>query len=167
MARAVFPLIILVSCLVHGEDKVFLVETETMRTVRDTIGEDYTNSQFGKEYVYQRECQKNCKGGLCSQKPNPYKDITMFLSKYIHTCNQRPTVVRITTPPPLTTTAPNADCQRMPRGRVTKKNKWGHRVRTGARDGRTFCCTKGPKTGELVRTPRCCKPKTPRRRSCP
>ena len=162
---SVFSLAILISYLAHTEAKVFLVGTETVRSNRDMIGEDYMNS-FGQEYVYKRDCQNNCNMGLCQQNPNPHKDITMFLSKYIYTCLPRKLVVPAPAPPP-TTIAPmaNDDCLKTPRSRKGRVKKWGFRVKK-LRGRSNFCCTKGPRTGDMVRTLRCCKPRTPRW-SCP
>ena len=166
----VFPLGILLYYLAYAEAKVLLVETKSVKSVRDTVVEDYSMSVFGdgEDFNYERNCKKYCRFGRCEKRPNPRTDILMFLQKFVYTCRGVIYVDPVTTqppqppPPPPTTTEPmpNANCLKTPRSRKGRVNKWGFRVRKSGKSGRSnFCCSR---TGDLVRTPRCYRPKTPR-----
>ena len=150
MTLAVFHLFSL-SYFVHVRNSVFLAETESTRSLRDTSGEDYMQMVFGQEFKNMDTCQQICFRGTCRE------DTSKTIKPYV--C--LPGKLGAKEPP--TTTAPMTDnCVRTPRNsRKIKHHKWGHWVR-GLRTPRNFCCSRGRNAGDMVRTPRCCKPRTPR-----
>ena len=128
-----------------------MVGTASTRPLRDPIGEDYNQLvSFGKEYKYMDTCRQYCIWGSCHKDPSLSKPFVCYPIAFAKW--EAPT-----------TTAPMTDnCVRTPRNsRKIRRHRWGHWV-LGLRTPRNFCCSRGRRTGEMVRTPRCCKPRTPR-----
>ena len=249
MVRTLFPIVLLLSSLAHAEKKVFLVETETNNSVKDTMrqdrmgednmgknrtvedrkGEDYRTNIFHANsrhnYFLMTDCELECKRGTCeyalmlvvvihcieeeetetpsilanaaphsegvNEKRFPLRSqceldcrkgsCQQLLSSEVQytglfTCIATPTVTPTTLTTAVTITElPKDSCLRMPRNNIDMKriikrkrkkikrkaNPWGHFVNTVGRR-RIFCCSRGPKKGEVVRAQRCCKPRSPR-----
>ena len=155
MTLAVFLLLIPLLLSTYAEEKVFLVETETVKPVIDTLGKDYASSNIGESYYGMANCKYFCREGICVKR----KDVKQNAWTKSFECQTNPTPpTPIYHPPPPTNAAtmPITSCLKTPLKEKGNQNRLGFRV-MHLRGRSNFCCIQGPKTGQFVKTPRCCK----------
>ena len=155
MTLAVFLLLIPLLLSTYAEEKVFLVETETVKPVIDTLGKDYASSNIGESYYGMANCNFFCREGICVKR----KDVKQNAWTKSVECQTNPTPpTPIYHPPPPTNAAtmPITSCLKTPLKEKGNQNRLGFRV-MHLRGRSNFCCIQGPKTGQFVKTPRCCK----------
>ena len=156
MSLVVFQLSILLSYFAHAKNQIFLVESKSTRSLGETSGEDY-NMSVRKGYIYESYCQKDCIGGSYrKRRKRSWQKATEYNP---YECYPRQGGTKA---PPSTTAPVTNDCVRTPRDcRKIRRHAWGHWV-LALRTSRNLCCSHGQKAGEMVSTPRCYKPRTPR-----
>ena len=163
--------IFIFSFLTETESKLFLAKTENFTTIKQATGRDYGIGPAGGFYIL-----ANC-NAQCNVKCSEVKSVTFSFGIKSYRCFSSRSKLKIkpterTTIKPETTTAQKS-CARAPRNhkrnsRIQTRRRrqrkqeepWGFFV-TKARSvaGQSFCCTRGPRSGELAKYQGGCKPK--------
>ena len=170
MTLTLFLQVILFSHLGNTAKKVFLVETVTSQSVRDIIGEDYANGKHYGKHLFDSmdKCKNFCPHNCIYAGRHVPNQLGFGPPRSVFNCLEKPTSTTTTTTTNTTTTTSlisNGSCRTprsIPRSLRGKKNKWGFRLKTMLRGSNNFCCIRGPRTGDMLRGPRCCKGRTPR-----
>ena len=173
----VIPTIFLFSVMAKTETKFFLAKTETFPTNKRSTGEDYGIGPAGGFFIIDN-CNTQC-DVTCTED----KSVSFNFGIKSYRCFSSSPKLKMKPKEPTTmkpeTTTVQEGCARSPRNhgrnsRIQKRRKilrkqeepWGFFVTT-ARSvaGKSFCCSRGPRSGELVIYQGGCKPKSPRKKT--
>ena len=165
--------------LVKTDQKVFLVKTVEKRPAAATKGEDYQDVPEpvpNRSLDHKGKCGPDCRGRC--RKDEAQTPLWFLGSNPVtYKCESQLVPQAQATPPAPPTTQKPASCVRSPKNakrtsryqrkwvkkQCTGQNgeeeeeSWGFWVEKGRGFGEnSFCCNRGPRTGEMVRTPRKC-----------
>ena len=168
MSRGAISNIVLASFLTKTEFKFFLAKTENFTTDKREAGEDYGLGPDGGFFSI-----NNC-NTQCNVKCTEDKSMSFNFGFKSYRCFSKMNPKEPATNKPETTTGQEG-CARSPRNlkrnsrmqkRMTRLRKqeepWGFIV-SKARSvaGKSFCCTRGPRSGDLVNSQKGCKSMSP------
>ena len=171
------------SFMTHTSSKVLLIKTAVEHLNERKAGEDYNDPITQYRCPVPEVACPECGILICPDGCNIEEKTVLWYRVTDHSCVKTTTPPTTTTTRTITTTATKDSCLRTPRNiprnlrfakKLRRKNQrankdekkkklWGFWVEKGRKsvEGFSFCCTRGPRTGTLARTPRKCR--TPRK----
>ena len=183
MSRAQFyiSLVFLLSWMGPTAQKVLLVKVLPEKTAEGDLaasGEDF-REPFDMKYTVERKKHYAGKCPGCTGKCRKDVKNGIFGSTFSFSCEAQAPPPPPPPQAPPTTEKPTSSCYRTPRneGRTQRYEKrfmkkqgkkrcpaapWGHWTALRNSAGESFCCSRGPRSGATVRTPRQCR--TPRKK---